>query len=351
MADWQTAGALGNGIGDFVDTYLKSKQIKNQQDFQNQQLQLQQAEHGLVKDPTTGLLSPNAATQGQMAYQTSQYDPNNPAAETTRGLLKDTLKQIHPSYSDDQLEALAPKGQTAKAYTDQIGLIKPDVMAQAMIQSRAPMGQAMLDRNKIQQAGLDLRTGKVASDTGKAMINDPIVKAADQQNNSINKGLNRLSGDEPVTPQMWNELNIDLANAISGGRMAAQGTIHEVQMQDAEQKLAQMQQYVSGHPQDIGSPAMKEYLKSNFNDLKALNQNVRKSRIDYLGSNATAAFGGNQAVGNVVNNLKTANPDINAQPSNGLIQAPAAPAAADQNTKVIGGHTYQKVNGGWQLAQ
>lgn len=49
------AQASGNAIGDFIDTYLKAKQMKQQNDYQKQMMQLQGLEHGVTFDQAGGI--------------------------------------------------------------------------------------------------------------------------------------------------------------------------------------------------------------------------------------------------------------------------------------------------------
>ncbi len=308
--------ATGNAISEGLDSYLKAKQLKDQKDYQQQSLQMQAAEHGLIKDPETGLLTPSPAAQGKIQHEASQYDANNPVAESNRGLLKSTIKQVHPEYTEEQLDAAAPKGLTAKAYSDQIGLIKPQVSGTYMVQSRAPLAEVGKERNQImrdqggqridlQSQSLGLRTGKAANDINKQVMGDPVVKATDMQQNSITKGMQQLnSTDKPITNQMLNEIQADYANVLTGGRQAAQGTIHDQQMQTLAGKAANLRQYITGAPTEAATPAQIAYFKTAFNELRGLNQQIRESRVNSLTKGATAAYGDKGAFGSVVNNLK-----------------------------------------------
>ncbi len=141
------------------------------------------------------------------------------------------------------------------------------------------------------------------------------------QQNSILKGEQQLnSKDKPITNQMLNEIQNDYANAITGGRQAAQGTIHDQQMQTAQAKLANLKQYITGAPEQAATPEQIKYFKTAFNELKGLNKQIRKSRIDTLSEGSEAAYGNEGAFGRVIG---TQRKNANGQ---GLIQQPAAPA-------------------------
>ncbi len=307
--------AAGNAISEGLDAYLKAKQMKDQRAFQQQQLELGALEKGLIRDPNTpGGFLPSPATQGKLAYEAAQYDPSNPAAEQTRGLLKDQIRQVHPDYSDDQIEALAASGQSSKQYSDMISQMKPSIGGAYMVASRAPMAAAMNERNKITKdqgqqridqgaTRLENTLGKTANDVNKQYNNDKIIMATDMQQNSISKGLQQLnSKDKPITNQMLNEIQNDYANALTGGRQAAQGTIHDQQMQTLQGKAANLKQYITGNPAEAATPEQVAYFKTAFNELRALNQEIRKSRVSTMAKGTSAAFGDNGRVGKVVAN-------------------------------------------------
>ncbi len=335
------AGALGNGLNDFVDAYMKAKNMKDQRSYQQQQMQMEAASKGLMKDDSGNYVA-NPATQGKLSYETAQYDPSNPVAEQTRGLLKDQVRQVHPDYSEEQLDALVPKGQSAKQYSDSLTQIKPAISGTYMVNSRAPMAAAFERKNDIMQnqgdqriglqsQSLGLRTGKVANDLNKQFNGDPVVKATDMQQNSITKGLQQLNSTEkPITNQMLNEIQADYANALTGGRQAAQGTIHDQQMQTLQAKAANLKQYITGAPTEAATPAQVQYFKTAFNELKGLNQGIRQSRVSTLASGATAAYGDQGVFGKVIGNqMQNANGQ-SLQPAPGLVQNGMLPNAQPQ---------------------
>ncbi len=74
------AGA--NAISQGLDSYLKAKQMKQQNDLAQNQQQMAMAQSGLIKDPETGLIQPSPMVQAQREEAMKGY--------STSGLLHDT---------------------------------------------------------------------------------------------------------------------------------------------------------------------------------------------------------------------------------------------------------------------
>ncbi len=321
------ANALSTGLDNFVDTYLKAKQMKQQNDLAQQGQQIQLATSGLIKDPETGLIQPSplAAAQKQEAMQ--DYAKQGPLHDSLLSASQRQAKMVDPN-------SMGPDaGLTNKELKEYMAATKPELSGAYMVNSRGQLADVGKERNQImrdqgeqriglQGQSLGLRTGKVANDINKQVMGDPVVKATDMQQNSISKGLQQLSSTEkPITNQMLNEIQNDYANAVTGGRQAAQGTIHDQQMQTLQAKAANLKQYITGAPTEAATPAQVQYFKTAFNELRGLNQQIRQSRVQSLTGGATAAYGNQGAFGNVIGNL---NENANGQ---GLIPNPQeAPA-------------------------
>ncbi len=274
-----------------------------------------------------------------------QEDPNNPEGliprqdntAFTNALRNSTLsayKQAYPNLKDDEYNAAVPPGLMSNQYKELGGSIKPVITLQGQADRAKSYADIGHERNNIARAGLGLRERNSANAINKQFAGDPIVKAVDMQQNSILKGEQQLnSKDKPITNQMLNEIQNDYANAITGGRQAAQGTIHDQQMQTAQARLANLKQYVTGAPEQAATPEQIKYFKTAFNELKGLNQQIRKSRIDTLSEGSDAAYGNEGPFGRVIG---TQRKNANGQ---GLIAAPA-PQSGPKIGDVEDGHVF-----------
>jgi hypothetical protein len=222
-----------------------------------------------------------------------------------RSAAMEQLKQIHPEYSQEQLSSAVPENLRPEQYEKFANTIKPTISAQAGITGKGLIADALNGRTAIARGNLDLQRQKTASGIAKEVNTDKIIQAADMQQNSIEKGLQQLnSKDKPITNSMLNEIQADYANALTGGRQAAQGTIHDQQMQTAQAKLANLKQYITGNPTAAATPEQVAYFKTAFNELKGLNRAIRSQRVNALTGQKEAAFGNTGAVGNVIGKLR-----------------------------------------------
>ncbi len=306
---------------------------------------------GLAEGLKEGLSSYQAAKKGnedeiqkKKLYQLQllkagvQEDPNNPSGLIPRqddsvftgALRKSTLeayKQAYPGKTDEEYNSAVPEHLMGSQYKEIGGSIKPVITLQGQGKRADSFEKIGHERNQIAAGSLGLRQKTTANAINKQVMGDPVVKATDMQQNSIAKGEQQLnSKDKPITIQMLNEIQNDYANAITGGRQAAQGTIHDQQMQTLAAKAANLKQYITGSPEQAATPEQIKYFKTAFNELKGLNQQIRQSRVKSLTGGAEAAYGNQGVFGNVIGNL---NQNANGQ---GLIPGSQSKGTVDNST-------------------
>ncbi len=310
MADYGMMGGIGEGLQSFMQTYMQQRnaQNKSRQDTLDQALKAKLAGVKMNSSGDAWEYTPEKEKEIELgklksSSEMQKYDPTNPHAGFLRNIAIQQIKSSHPEYSDEQVSGLVPEGLSADQYKEATGLLKPELSGYYSMKGREAMANVYGERNKIQREGLNLRQGQVAEGINKKVMNDKIVSAADSQQAAINKGLDRLNSGQAMTPQMFNEVQIDLANAITGGRTAAQGTIHRVEMDNMASKIAEIQQKLSSSPTDINAPAMKKYLKDTFTELRNLNKSIRQKRVKALTNQSAQAYGTEGSFGNVINNL------------------------------------------------
>ncbi len=324
MADLGLMGGLAAGLQAGLSSYQQAKKYNDEEQHKKADevmkaklYKIQMAQAGYQEnpdDPNGGLMVTPQHQQeldlskAKTTSALSGLQPNSPYAETIRGAAVRQAKLTNPNLTDDQLEQQIPHGLMADQYEKLAGIMKPEIAGYYGMQGKQAFANAYKDvgtqRNQIASGNLDLRKSNQAMQFGKGVNNDKIVLASDQQNNAIQKGVNALNSGT-VTPQLWHEIQIDLANAISGGRTAAQGTIHNVTADTMATKAAQMEQYVTSHPEDIGSPQMKQYVKDRLMELQKLNQKIKQDRVKELGQTAGQAAPNNQYVSSVIGGLNS----------------------------------------------
>lgn len=315
MPDYGLLGGLGQGLQAGFQAYMGER--KHQEETRSNALaKALQAKLGGVQLNAAGTGyddTPEKAEQGRVGLlkttaEGQEYDPKSPHAGLLRNIAIQQIKSAHPDYSDEQVSKIVPEGLSASQYKEAAGLLKPELSGYYNMQGRKYQADTSREnareRNEIARGGLDLRSKNAANSINKEVMHDKVVQATDMQNNSIAKGLQQLnSKDKPITLQMLNEIQNDYANAITGGRQAAQGTIHDQQMQTLEGKAANLKQYITGNPAQAATPQQIAYFKTAFKELQGLNQGIRKQRVQTLTQGAQNAYGDQGAFGNVISNL------------------------------------------------
>ncbi len=282
---------LAAGLQQGLDSYNQAKRYNEQKAQQDKLYKLQLLKAGVQEDESGGLIP----RQGNAAY-----------GESMRGVAINNYKLANPNASEEEINQKIPPNLLPEQY-EKIGSgFKPALTFQgqnARAQSYEHVGQR---RNDIAEKGLNLRENNSANAINKQVVGNPLVKAIDSQLFSLSKGENQLnSKDKPITNQLLNEIQADYANSLTGGRQAAQGTIHDQQMQTMQAKAANLKQYITGEPTQAASPQQIAYFKQAFKELRSLNQQTRESAVNALTGGAEAAYGNQGSFGRVIGNLKS----------------------------------------------
>lgn len=318
--DYGLIGGVGEGLNSFINAYTKTKLAQREQQQKETMMKIQAAGSGFDYDPVSGSLTETpehmeAKKAGlfKAKYEGGEYDPENPRAGFLANITKEQVKAMHPEYTDDQLNQIVTPGQPAAAYKEGAGLLKPELSGYYGYLGRKAQadtyGKIGAERNSIAREGLNLRTQKAANDINKEVYKDKIVQSIDTIQGSLTKGLQQLNSKEkPITLGLLNEIQNDYANSLQNGRIAAQGTIHDIQMKTLQGKLANLKQYLTGDPTQAATPEQIAYFKTAFKELQQLGMAMREKRVKAITGGAEQAFGNNGAFGNVINNLNnTAN--------------------------------------------
>jgi hypothetical protein len=306
VPDYGLMQGLAEGLKSGLDSYNSAKRYNEDKAQKDKLYNLQLLKAG-YQDTPSGLVP----RQDKSAY-----------GETLRGAAVQNYKLANPNATDQDLEKAIPHGLLPEQYEKFGSMVKPALTYQGQATRAKSYEDIGHERNKIAGAGLDLRQSNQALSFGKGVQKDPIILAAEQQNNSIQKGLTTLESGK-LTPQAWHEVQIDLANVISNGKSAAQGTIARTAADTLESKKAEIEQYISSHPQDVGSPEMKAYVGQRFRDIQKVNQQIRSGRTKELTDTSAAAAPNNKYMSSVNQGLMQQNPP------------PAAPQMSPEDQQAV----------------
>lgn len=292
MPDYGLMQGLAEGLKSGLDSYNSAKKYNDDKAQKDKLYNLQLLKAGYEEDPSKqGGLVPS---KDNTAY-----------GETIRGAALQNYKLANPNATDEDVEKALPHGLLPEQYKEFGNMVKPALTYQGQNARAKSYSDVGHERNQMTGKGLALRENNSANAINKQVYGDPVVKATDMQQNSISKGMQQLdSKDKPITNQMLNEIQADYANALTGGRQAAQGTIHDQQMQTMQAKAANLKQYITGAPEQAATPEQIKYFKTAFNELRSLNQQIRESRVNSLTAGSEAAYGNQGSFGKVIGNLK-----------------------------------------------
>jgi hypothetical protein len=219
-----------------VDQGIKNKEILQQQALKAPEIQLAQQ----ANDPDSEY-SKAKVSEAQAAIS---------------GLVKANI--IDKEKGDQLSESLGKmNGFQASKMMESNPLLKQssDIMKnQALI----AMAGARLDQGNQRIA---IQKDNQAAGVANVFDKDPNIQKSVAQRQSIQRGQHTIENVKTLTPQLFNEIQLDIANALSGGKAAAVSTQSKVEFETAAMKMADLKQRLSNRPEDIGSPEVKAYIQ------------------------------------------------------------------------------------------
>ncbi len=304
--DW--AGAVGEGLSSFMAAYKDERKRQDDEKDKDKRDSFNQLIAGVRLNPN-GQYEYTPEKQQEMTLgklktqnEAQGYQPDTPYAGFLKNIAVQQIKSAHPEYSDEQIKGMVPEHLNAEQYKTGTGLTKTDLTGFYGMEGRKAIAGAMQGRNDIAREGLNLRKDQVGYHVGQDILNDPVVKSADLSNVALAKGIERLKTAKEINPQMFREIQSDMASALQGGRMTEGGN-HRTQMELLDTKLADIEQNYLSKVKDVGAPQAKLYLLQNMQGLASFINTMKKDRIMFKKKNATAAFPTNGAVDRVTTGL------------------------------------------------
>lgn len=107
---------------------------------------------------------------------------------------------------------------------------------------------------------IGLAEGREAVKAGDRITDDQAVKQLTSQLN-LTKDAIKVLNKQGLTNQEFNDVQIELSNAISGARSAALGKLERTEYESVQQKLSDIVQKITGQPQDAVPPELAARLK------------------------------------------------------------------------------------------
>lgn len=370
MADYQQLGAIGGGLSNFMDTYLKAKQMRQQNDLQKQQLGLMSAQHGLIQNQDTGEYEPNQVESLKRQEALQDYAKEGPLHDTYLAAANAQNKKVNKGASD------LPSDLTNKELLSFMSATKPQYAGTISEENAGLKNQFMggLIQNK-----QDTLTENTHQKVLARVLNDPNSRAKINQYQNLQGALNNVANAEKLTPQSIDEFQQAIrANLGIKGTSGVEERGKDY-FNSSGLNYDRFKQFLTGDPVSI---SQNDEIVKHLKDLANLENKNIQNQMDKAVNSASAGNGSfykkhPDKYQDLLDAVKQKREQVGiqdqgaGQPQQGLMQspqgllpqaqgpapvqpsAPVSPAAAPaaQSTKVINGHTYQKVNGGWQLAE
>jgi hypothetical protein len=173
------------------------------------------------------------------------------------------------------------------------------------------------DRNSMMKSGSgplsaaqDARTVTILNGINHQVLNDPVVKTATLNLESLNKGMNLLNNpDSKITPQILSDAEQDLANSLAfKNNSGTEGKLKRTETETLNRTLAKLKQKYLNKPDidmRVEDPQLVEQVKNTINLLANDYSDTLKKRINGLYDISGAALGENPRFKNQHSNART----------------------------------------------
>lgn len=220
-----------NGLSKGLDAYTAARE-RQQRERASQAGLLQKGM--LVGD--SGQVQYTPEMQAQHAYQTNTFNPNTPESQRSRTLAKGLLKVANPQVNTDEI--ITPDMSAHEIENNPF--INKTIQGSYGMQGRQITADRTGERNKILAGGLGERIDNDATKAGQAFEKDPIISQGKKTSESLNRALNLMDGDEPLTAKSFNIVQQDLINALAPGGAATEGKVNREMVETVAAKLNEL---------------------------------------------------------------------------------------------------------------
>lgn len=225
---------------------LKQLSEKSQDALSQQRQGVQQNEQSIEGIKKQAALRPLAQLSDQWFGGNSA---GNYASPEDLAKLQQGLQQQRQGLSSEEIALL--KNQMGQ--TDMNALLKSYALGQRLDQRGQSLG---------------IQDDKLAAQAAERVNSHPLIQKTTQQLGQIQIDRHTIETSPMVTPQILHEISNGIANALSGGRGVGLGMASMQDLSTAQSRIAQFEQYITNHPQEAASPAIKKQVVDTLNRLE-----------------------------------------------------------------------------------
>jgi hypothetical protein len=175
------------------------------------------------------------------------------AAQKTKNMqeMQAKIAQMQGEIPGQELEALKNK-LAQMGYMDE---------RQNKLEIAKIMAEAKLAGSSAGQGRAGTAQDRLALQATTSIHNDEIIKQTQKQIAQMAIDRHTIETAKEITPQMLDEIQKGIANAISGGRSASVSDTEHMRMTNLETEYAKFMQKVKSKQIDVNAPEMKQYLR------------------------------------------------------------------------------------------
>jgi hypothetical protein len=319
-------GGIGAGLQSFTDSYLRTKQLNQQEQAENTRLGLLKAEQdraaqhqqfeegiqgpaarvglaekeaGLISNPginydqdtgsvtKSGLLQSQQNTAlGQAQLNQQKQDPNSQLSVMSRNYHRAAFAGV---YGDKKAQEMIPDNMSAAQIEsaggeDAVKLQTSKFAEQGQFAKAQSIAGAMQGRVDVQ------RDNQTATAVDK-VTNDKLLQQYTQRIQGaqrINSQLAEVKAGHIVdTNQFLNDLNTEYVNLLTGSNNSALGKQERTEYTTYAGQLANLIQKIKAEPQSIHSPDIMNQLETSVNSLEGVYRGQVNTRASQLQRNYT----------------------------------------------------------------
>lgn len=164
--------------------------------------------------------------------------------------------------------------------TGETRLPSPEEQAQAQTDLRTLQTRGVApERLELSKKRIEQTKRFQAATQLRQVETDNLTQQIDRQMINSKKGIDVLEKTKTLTPQIFNEIQQDLSQALTGAGNATEGKLHRTEFNTYQQRLAGIIQNVTNNPQDINSPAIVNQVKEVLARLNATLASWRSDRF------------------------------------------------------------------------
>lgn len=188
---------------------------------------------------------------GNLSAAAKQIAPES-AAEKTKNMqdMQAKIAGLRAGIPDQEMKMMSNK-LAQMGYMDERA-IKMEIAKLNMLPKMTQAGN--------QGTRLGVAQDRLSKDAAKEIHNDPVIRKNELQRQQVELDIHTINSPGILSPQIFNEIQLGVSAAISGGRAASLTAQEKTEFSTLQTKFTDIMQKITNKPEDINSPELREHL-------------------------------------------------------------------------------------------